>query len=470
MAETNSTILGKFRLSGTNDFQQRIPDPSQAGLAATAKALLDPMNGDIWNAFYSWLINRVGAMYTRTQVWRNGLEQYVKQLEYGTTVEEVQPGWVRAHTYMDPDDSLLRSHYVEGGTAFHSINYTPYYPITVNEVALRRAVTTEYGLNELIASIMTAPDNSDQYDVYKTMLQLFRTYDDEHPIYTVNYSAAPSSAEDYQNLLTDMVAWGQTLQFPSATYNATGDGDLAPIPVFANPEDLTLFVTPQVYAGIGVKGLAMLFNDEYAKVPFRVTVVDEFPMTGVFAILTTDDFFQCYRTLKTTTSFYNPRKLETNFYLHDQMVISASPFAPVVAFGTRAATTNETVTQAVTGVTIAGEANAEQNDSATQVSIGGVKQLTVSLTGTISPETPGVEVSPDAVTWTVSAMTAASDGEPIALNSRTYVDDDNVLHVQRSGLEANNVINVTGTTTYANPSGTTTPYTKTLALTVKDMG
>lgn len=470
MAETNSTILGKFRLSGTNDFQQRIPDPSQAGLDATAKALLDPMNGDIWNAFYSWLINRVGAMYTRTQVWRNGLEQYVKQLEYGTTVEEVQPGWVKAHTYMDPDDSLLRSHYVEGGTAFHSINYTPYYPITVNEVALRRAVTTEYGLNELIASIMTAPDNSDQYDVYKTMLQLFRTYDDEHPIFTVNYASAPSSAEDYQNLLTDMVAWGQTMQFPSASYNATGDGELTPIPVFANPEDLTLFVTPQIYAGIGVKGLAMLFNDEYAKVPFRVTVVDEFPMTGVFAILTTADFFQCYRTLKTTTSFYNPRKMETNFYLHDQMVISASPFAPIVCFGTRTASTNATVTQSVTSVNIAGVANAEQNDNATQVSIGGIKQLTVELVGTVSPETPGVEVSPDAVTWSVAAMTAAEEGEPIALNSRTYVDDENVLHVQRSDLEAGNVINVTGTTTYANPSGTTTPYTKTLTLTVKDFG
>ena len=470
MAETNATILGKFRLSGTNDFQQRIPDPSQAGIAATAKALLDPMNGDIWNAFYSWLINRVGAMYTRTQTWRNGLEQYVKDLPYGTTVEEVQPGWVKAHTYMDVDDSLLRSHYVEGGSAFHSINYTPYYPITVNEVALRRAVTTEYGLNELIASIMTAPDNSDQYDVYKTMLQLFRTYDDEHPIYTVHYDAAPTEAADYQDLLTDMIAWGQTLQFPSATYNATGDGELAAIPVFATPDDLTLFVTPQVYAGIGVKGLAMLFNDEYAKVPFRITVVDEFPMTGVFAILTTNDFFQCYRTLKTTTSFYNPRKLETNFYLHDQMVISASPFAPIVCFGTRAATSNTTVTQAVTAVSITGSANTEQNDSATQISIGGVKQLNVSLTGTISPETPGVEVSPDAVTWTVTAETAASEGEPIALNSRTYVDDDNVLHVQRSDLETGNVINVTGTTTYANPSGTTTPYTSTLQLTVKDFG
>lgn len=150
--------------------------------------------------------------------------------------------------------------------------------------------------------------------------------------------------------------------------------------------------------------------------------------------------------------------------------MSASPFAPIICFGTRAASSNALVTQAVTDVTITGEANAAQNDSATQVSIGGVKQLTVKLTGTISPETPGVEVSPDAVTWSVAAMSAASDGEPLALNSRTYVDDDNMLHVQRSDIEAGNVINVTGTTTYLNPSGDTTTYTKTLALTVKDYG
>lgn len=470
MATTNSTILGKFRLSGTNDFQQRVPDPAQAGLEATARALLDPMNGDIWNNFYSWLINRVGAVYARSQEWDNGLEQYIKTLEYGTTVEEVQPAWVKAHTFMDPGDSLLRSHYNEGGAAFHSINYKVYYPITVNEVELRKAVTTEYGLNQLIASIMATPNNADKYDAYKTMMQLFRTYDDESAIYTVHYDADPSSADDFQGLLADMVAWGERLRFPSAAYNATGSNGLTPIPVFANPSDLTLFVTPEIKGGIGVKGLAMLFNDDYAKVPFRITVVDEFPMTGVFAILTTDDFFQCYRTLRTTTSFYDPIKLQTNYYLHDQMIISASPFAPIIAFGTRAATSPATVTQAVTSVLITADQNDDQNDTQGNVSIGGVKQLNVSLKGTISPETPGIEVRPDAVTWSVSAETSSSDGEPIALNSRTFVDDFNVLHVQRTGLEAGNVIHVTGTTVYANPSGTTTPYTQTLDLEVKDYG
>ena len=63
-------------------------------------------------------------------------------------------------------------------------------------------------------------------------------------------------------------------------------------------------------------------------------------------------------------------------------------------------------------------------------------------------------------------MTAASDGDAIALNSRTYVDDNNVLHVQRTDLEAGNVLTVTGTTTYADPDGTTTPYTKSVTVTI----
>lgn len=470
MAETNSTIIGKFRLAGTNDFQQRIPDPSQAGMAATASALLDPLNRDIWNKFYPWLVNQIGTLIVRARTWDNGLEQYIKDLGYGNTVEEAQVGWVKAHTYMDPDDSLLRSHYAEGGAAFHSVNYRQYYPVTVNEIELRAAVQTEYGLNELIAGIMAAPDNADKYDVYRAMMQLFAIYDKEHPIYTIEMNAAPTSANDYQGLLESFVAWGQRLRFPSAAYNATGNGDLTAIPVFANPEELTLFVTPEIYAGIGVKGLALLFNEEYAKVPFKVTVVDEFPIEGFYAVLTTPDFFQCYRKLRVVEDFRNARKLETNFYLHEHMALSTSPFAPIICWAKRTGTTPAIVTQAVTGVSIGALTNTEQGDTGSQVSIGGVKEMTVVLQGTISPETPGVEVKPDAVVWSVSAETAASEGEPIALNSRTYVDTDNVLHVQRTGLEAGNVLHVTGTAVYINPSGATTSYTQTVDLDVKDYG
>lgn len=470
MATDNATIIGKFRLSGTNDFQQRIPDPSQAGMAATAAALFDPLNRDIWNKLYPWIINQIGTIYVNNQEWDNGLEQYVKDLPYGNSVEEARVGWVKAHTFMDPEDSLLRSHYSTGGVAFHSVNYLQYYPVSVNESQLRAAVQSEYGINELIAAIMTAPNNSDKYDVYRAMMQLFAVYDKEHPIYTIKLDSEPDGEAAFRSLLKSFIAWGQRLRFPSATYNATGDGDIDAIPVFANPEDLTLFVTPEIYAGIGVDGLALLYNDEYGKVPYKTTVVDEFPIAGVSAVLTTPDFFQCYRRLRVVEDFRNARKLETTYYLHDQLALSTSPFAPIICWGTRDGSSVSIVTQSVTGVDIQGMSNADQGDTDTQISIGGIKQLTVNLTGTISPETPGVDVKPDAVVWSVSAETAATEGNPIALNSRTYVDTDNVLHVQRTDLEAGNVLHVTGTAVYINPSGSTSAYTKTLDLTVKDYG
>lgn len=462
MATTNATIIGDFLLSGTNDYQQRIPDPSQASMTQVAEMLTSPMNRDIWNAFYEWLPNRIGSMYVRNQVWDNGLEQYIKPLPYGSTVEEAQVGWVKAHSFGDPDDSLLRSHFLQGGTAFHSQDYEVYYPVSITEVLLRRAVASEYGLNQLVASMYTAPINSDKYDMYRALMQLFALYNSEHPIYTVHYDAAPTSQEDYQNLLTDLVAWSQKLKFPSAAYNATGTGALAPIAVFANPDDLTLFVTPEIYAGIGVKGLGMLFNIEEGRIPYKVTVVDEFPFTGVFAILTTDDFFQCYRTLYESYAWFNPRKAERQVFYHDQAILSTSPFAPIIAFSTAAATSPTKVTQSVTAVSI--------TPASTSASPGDEVQLTVSLTGTISPDgTEGVEVEPDACTWTVSASTAASDGEPIQLNTRTYVDRNNVLHIQKTDLEAGNVLTVRGVVTYVNPSstGTRATFSGTSTITIK---
>ena len=57
MAVNNQTILEKVYLSATNDYQQRIPDPTQSSISATMKALFDPMNQKYFNQFMDILIN-----------------------------------------------------------------------------------------------------------------------------------------------------------------------------------------------------------------------------------------------------------------------------------------------------------------------------------------------------------------------------------------------------------------------------
>ena len=95
---------------------------------------------------------------------------------------------------------------------------------------------------------------------------------------------------------------------------------------------------------------------------------------------------------------------------------------------------------------------------------GESQQLTVKLTGTISPETPDIFVAPDAATFTVVAKT--SEDAPIALNSRTRVDNYGVLHVQKTGLKAGDVLTVEATSAYTNPSGKTIGYTATKDITI----
>ena len=47
------------------------------------------------------------------------------------------------------------------------------------------------------------------------------------------------------------------------------------------------------------------------------------------------------------------------------------------------------------------------------------------------------------------------------------MDKYGILHVQKSDLEAGNVLTVTGTTVYTNPSGATNHYISSSTITIK---
>ena len=54
--KSNNTIMAKSWLVATNDFQQRVPNPAQAGIAATMDALYQPMNAQYFNQFMDILV------------------------------------------------------------------------------------------------------------------------------------------------------------------------------------------------------------------------------------------------------------------------------------------------------------------------------------------------------------------------------------------------------------------------------
>lgn len=466
MSALNSTIMEAAWLEASNDFQQRITRPTVATLSQTVQDLFNPMNRNYLNQFMDILINKVAFTIVRGKRWNNPLAVFEKRrIDYGSTIEEVALKWIKAHSYRDDwgdraDDitNLLKINRPDGSVAYHSINRRDTYPISINEVELQDAFNSETGLNELVARIMELPANSDAYDTYRIMLQLLKMYEDNWGFFKVNLTAVPSDEATGKEFLTKVRGIAGRLAFPSSLFNALTVED---IPTFAQPSELVLLTTPDVQAVLDVETLASVFQLDKAELKYRTILVDEFPIPGAVALLTTEDFFVVHDKVYTTTSFFNPQTLTTNYYLHHISVNSVSPFVPAVLFTTATGTLVPTVTQSVSAITLAAK------NSATTIDAGGTLELIPGITGTLSGTPQGnLAVSPNALIYAITADDGGSPAAPVELTPWTYIDRFNVLHAAED-LASGTVLTITGSTTYTNPSGATpTISDATLTITV----
>ena len=457
MATNNATIMGRVYLSGTNDFQQRVPDPTIAGIDATSKFLFKPNNGKYLNEFIDTYINRIGEQIIHNKEWENPLRVFKgASARWGSSIQESAFKWIKAHTYNINDSALTKINAPEAAVWYHTINREDRYDITIEYPDLRKAFLDEYGLNRLIDAVLTVPRNSDNYDEYLCMINQLAYYEHNWSFFKHHVSAEPTDEATGKEFLRAVRAYASKLVFPTSLYSPVSAE--YGIPVFAKPEELVLFITADAMASIDVDTLASIFNLDKAEIKYRTVVVPEIPIANAFALLTTDAFFVCEDFLYANESFYDPSTYSTNYFLHHWEVVSCSPFVPAILFTTDSAVDIPTLTQTVTDVGITADSQ--------QLKPGDTTQMTVKLVGNITENDLGVTVEPNAVTWSVSAETATGDSKPIALNTATRVDRLGVLHVQKTGLEAGNVLHVTGTTSYVNPSGSTKVYTNTVDITI----
>lgn len=468
MAVTNSTILDKIWLSGTNDYQQRIPLTTQNDIAATQSALFAPENLNLYNQFVDALVNRIGSTYVHQQTWRNPLAIFKKDaIRYGDKAQEIAVKWIKSHSYADDREDVFKMYRPDANVWFHTVNRREFYPITVNRDELEFAFTEDYGLNSFISAIMAAPQNSDEYDEYRIMLELMAYYENNFGFYKHQLSAAPTTKATAEELLVELRAYAGDLRFPSSRYNA---GLIEDVPVFARPDELVILMTPRTQAVVDVMALAAAFNMDRENIQQRIVLVDEFPVPNAVALLTTEDFFQCRDKLNQTTSQYNPLTLGTNYFLHRWGMYSVSPFVPAILFTTGSGTTIPTITQSLSAITLAA-------DDATPHA-GQKVQLSVTLTGTLteglnSYAGDAIVLAPKAATYDIGitrSTTVGEGGDAVttteAIKSvKTYIDEYAVLHIA-DDLEVGDVITVTATSAYVNPSGATSALTDDVTLTI----
>lgn len=474
MAVNNATLLdAAWQAIGTNDYQQRVPRASQVGVAQVQEFLFAPMNRMYLNQFSNFLVNRIATHYIRQKSYRNPLAFLKNEdIPFGMTVEETAFKWLKAHSFNSDDmatETVLKTHYPDGATAFHSVNRQDVYEVSHNWAQLKTAFISENGLNDYIGAILELPANSDNYDEYRIMLNLFAEYNRYHGMFKVHVDE-PTDEASAKSMLRVLRAYAEKLRFPSSLYNAQ---DICDIPCFANPDELILFVTPEAKAFLDVEALAALFNVEYAEVPYRTVVVDQFPIPDTVAILAAEDFFMVNDTVNEVRTWENPHSLTTNLYLHRHGIYSTSPFVPIIRFTTEPETEIKVITQEVTGVEIIAPETVYLNDKRS------VPALRANLLGTID----GVEgccmanvgVRPDAAVFVVTSVKDSEGAEIAFTESQVLIYPNGELYVKAHGnsklaravRDGGVTLEIEGTATYTNPTGETQDFTETATVEVK---
>lgn len=449
LSATNAQILNAIRTDASFAYQQRIPAATQGDITETVNNLLEyrPM----MNEFIDALVNRIGDVVIKSKVWTNPLAQFKRgMMQYGETIEELATTLLQAKRY-DPNkcyDDVFKCSPPDVMSNFHSINRQDYYELTVNDMLLRRAFLTDYGLQDLVGRIMETPYTSDYWDEYLIMRNLFAEYariDGFYKVQVPDASAAATRAEkqDDAMAITEAVrAMAGKMRFLSGQYNAAG------VPTFTNNDDLVLFATPEFVAMLDVNVIAFAFNASAADFKMRVVEVDDFGIDGCQAILCDRDFFMCADTLIDFESIRNPKAISWNYWLHHHGIYSVSRFVNAVMFTTEAGTSTTVPAIKATGAAVdyATKADGTKPEFAPK---GEKTRLVANVTGTVVPETEGYEV-PQGVTWAITANNTGVESGGARLKMGTFIDAEGVLHVDADETAEN--VTVTATSTYIDPS------------------
>lgn len=456
MSVLNSTVLERAWLSASNDFQQRIPNPSINAYANVIENLFSPLNNDLFNEFCG-LLNGLNATYVDIKRFENPLRSLMKpSTSWGNSERHVAVKYLQAHAGKFDDETLLKVERPEFVEWFYSVNEPRRYEFSWSRQEIARAFAADgYGYEDLLQATITQMLSSADYDRMQIMIQMFAEADNRMGgLFRYNLSAAPTTKALAEEMLIGVRAVAGRMQFPTRLYNHID------VPVHESPETLILWVTPEVDSVIDLAYLANVFQIDVARIKYRKILIPEFPIPNVYAALTSEDFIYCRDFMSgLEPPFYNPGNRTMKYYYWQNELLGVNPAANCVLFTTGAATTIPTIAETVTGI--------EFSPDSGNIERGGTLQLNINLTGSLASSDSGstgvIGVEPDAALFTLSAVD--DDSAAFDLNSKTYVDSYGVLHCQKT-IPVGSVITVTAKAAYINPSGSTSSYTDTFTATV----
>lgn len=423
--DLNTTkVLNSIRKEAGADYQSVVPraispgDVLPNGRVATKQDALASVReiGNILltyepmqNTFARALVNRIGRALITSKLYRNPWSKFKKGiLEMGETVEEIFVNMANVYNYNPCKEgkTVFKRHLPNMQTAYHSINYQKYYPITISYIDLRQAFTSMQGVTDLISRIIEQVYTAANYDEFLIMKYMIAKCAVNGYIYPVQIPAL--TAENAREITTSMVEQAGLLTFMSPNYNRAG------VTTYTDPEYLWNILTPKARATFDVEVLALSFNIDKANLIGHQILIDDFTPTdekrlkmllsndpynryvaftddekallkSIESVMLDERWFMIFDNLIASRGIQNPEDLYNNYFHHIWKIVSSSPFANALMFVTTAST--------VTGITI----NPSENVTAGK---GDRLMLEAVVAGT--------GFVPQAVNWSVSGQTSTN--------------------------------------------------------------
>lgn len=283
------------------------------------------------NQIFSALINRIALTVVRQKNFVNPLSMFKQGfMPFGDTMQEIAVDVTTAQQYETGNQNQFEVVDPKVKAAYHRVNRQQFYKTTVYDTQLQYAFTEEYGLSNLINTIIATLASSNTIDEFvytkKLITSTLNASDypvlDSQKIQVAPISQRPRTVENINNFLEDIKKVLRRMQFPSRLYNSSQQ--MAQV----TPDDLVLILNSDIIAINEVHNLAFAFRPEYLDLNIPILSVDSISDSdsSLIGAIVSRRSFDIRTTKEAFTVAENAQALYTNYFMHIHQIYSASPF------------------------------------------------------------------------------------------------------------------------------------------------
>lgn len=347
MALDNVTFASMVSDLASQEYKDRVPVATQENIGNIEEIISIYPNTK--NEFISVLTNQVAKQLFFSKAYENPYKLFNRgMLPFGKSIEsifvDIIKGKQRTHetntTNLATD--LLAREVPNVKVEYYSENFRHQYKTTITDEELKGAFRAENGLSSMTGRILQAPLTSIEYDMQEMVLHALPELKGGKA--TINKTAYTAMTEEEKAKILVKTIKSQVIKMGFLNNEHNGQG----VMTFSKPQDLVVFLDPDMMANIDVELLAQAFNISKAEVPLHVLPVPKFTKrtvtpsggdgettvtysedTDCLAIICDKDAIQIYETLNSSESFRNPQGIYTNIFFNRWGIMSACNFANV---------------------------------------------------------------------------------------------------------------------------------------------